>query len=161
MDLEDELKRLFADERLTVQVPADAEKTVVAGAKRIRRRRTALVSAAGVVAAAAVVTGTLMLTHGPDTAPTIDGGPPLSVTSSVPSSMPSPEPSSSFEPPAISERTTKSAGPPVSRSIDSSKLTPSSKPTSPSTMSSKAPQGPEASLPQSTVNSTRNTQTTH
>jgi len=109
MDLEDELKRLFADERLTVQVPADAEKTVVAGAKRIRRRRPALVSAAGVVAAAAVVTGTLMLPHGPDPAPTIAGAPPLSVTSSVPSSMPSPEPSS-FEPPSTSEQTTSRPG---------------------------------------------------
>jgi hypothetical protein len=50
MNLDDELRRLFADERLDLAVRPDAELTIVAGARRIRRRRFV----AGTVAAVAV-----------------------------------------------------------------------------------------------------------
>ncbi|MEV4311376.1 hypothetical protein [Actinocrispum sp. NPDC049592] len=80
-DLEEELTRLFQDRRLDVQVAADAEKTVVAGARRVRRNRIALVSAAGVVAAAVLATGTIVLTHGPSKSNQVADAPTLSVTS--------------------------------------------------------------------------------
>jgi hypothetical protein len=60
-DLEDELKRLFEDERLDVRVSPDAERTVVAGARRVRRRRTAFVTAAAVVSAGVPSTETTKL----------------------------------------------------------------------------------------------------
>lgn len=54
-ELDDELRRLFADERLTLPVTVDVENAVVAGAKRRRRRRVTAAAASGVVAVAALV----------------------------------------------------------------------------------------------------------
>lgn len=55
MDLDDELRRMFAasGDKLDVPVRGDAEQTIVAGAQRRRKRRLAAVTAGG---AAAVVT---------------------------------------------------------------------------------------------------------
>ncbi|CAM3992898.1 hypothetical protein KIPE111705_35145 [Kibdelosporangium persicum] len=61
MDLEDELNRLFHDERLDMRVAPDAETHVVAGARRVRRRRVALMSAAGVLSAAVLAGGAFVL----------------------------------------------------------------------------------------------------
>jgi hypothetical protein len=88
MDLEDELKRLFQDDRLDVQVAADAEKIVVAGARRTYRRRTALISAAGVLSAAVLATGTVTLTGGPEQS-TVADRPSLSITTGPSSVVPS------------------------------------------------------------------------
>ncbi|HVK20038.1 MAG TPA: hypothetical protein VM677_01625 [Actinokineospora sp.] len=56
MNLDDELNRLFGDERLDVPVRAGAAEAVVAGARRVRRRRVAM-TAAGGAAAIAVIAG--------------------------------------------------------------------------------------------------------
>lgn len=54
-DLDEQLRRLFTDERLTLPVAVAAEQVVVTGAQRRRRRRLAVASASGVLAVAAVV----------------------------------------------------------------------------------------------------------
>lgn len=54
-DLDEELRRLFADERLTLPVAEHVEHAVLAGAHRRRRRRTAAAAASGVLAVAALV----------------------------------------------------------------------------------------------------------
>jgi hypothetical protein len=60
-DLEDSLKRLFQDSRLDMRVaPAAAEK-VVRGARRVRRRRVALISSVGVMSLAVLAGGTFLL----------------------------------------------------------------------------------------------------
>jgi hypothetical protein len=97
MDLEDELTRLFQDERLDVRVAPHAEQAVVAGARRVRRRRVALISAAGVLGALAVAGGTIVLARGPATTDSAVPPPPLPITSSVTST--SPEPSASLADP--------------------------------------------------------------
>ncbi|CRK60817.1 hypothetical protein [Alloactinosynnema sp. L-07] len=56
MNIDDELQRLFADERLDLPVRAGAAEAVVAGARRVRRRRVAM-SAAGGAAALSVLAG--------------------------------------------------------------------------------------------------------
>ncbi|PRX47865.1 hypothetical protein B0I33_105449 [Prauserella shujinwangii] len=61
-ELDAELRRLFADERLDVPPRPGAAETVVAGARRVRRSRTALVSGAGALTVAAVVAGGVLLT---------------------------------------------------------------------------------------------------
>jgi hypothetical protein len=62
-ELDAELRRLFGDERLTVRPKSDAPEAIVAGARRIRRRRTAMISASGAVVAVALVGASL--TFGP------------------------------------------------------------------------------------------------
>lgn len=69
-DLDERLRRLFADDRLTLPVSQEAEQAVVAGARRRRRRRLVLASSSGVLAVAAVVFVVAALTsigrgHGP------------------------------------------------------------------------------------------------
>jgi cytoskeletal protein RodZ len=132
-DLEDELKRLFADERLDVQVAADAEKTVVAGARRRRRRRVALVSAVGVVAAAVVATGTIVLARSPEHTEAADN-PTLRITSTTAGTAVSDGPSSSSGPPSTSPQL------PPSATTESSRT--STKP--PTSVSSKATVSPSA-----------------
>lgn len=60
-DLEDSLKRLFQDSRLDMRVAPDAEKTVVRGARRVRRRRVTMISTAGVMSLAVLAGGTFLL----------------------------------------------------------------------------------------------------
>jgi hypothetical protein len=60
-DLEDSLKRLFQDSRLDMRVAPDAEKTVVRGARRVRRRRVVMISTAGVMSLAVLAGGTFLL----------------------------------------------------------------------------------------------------
>jgi hypothetical protein len=54
-DLDEELRRLFADDRLTLPVAENVEHAVLAGAHRRRRRRTAAAAVSGVLAVAALV----------------------------------------------------------------------------------------------------------
>jgi hypothetical protein len=56
-DLDDDLRRLFSDDRLDVHVAPDATESVVRGAGRRRRRRIAVAGAFGVVALAGVGLG--------------------------------------------------------------------------------------------------------
>lgn len=94
-DLDDELRRLFSDERLDVHVTPDVD-SVVRGAHRRRRRRVAVASAFGVVAMAGVGLGLVELRlPNPDelagpTLPTSSSGtsttqPSVSTSTSVPS----------------------------------------------------------------------------
>lgn len=72
MDLDDELRRMFAnaDERLDVAVRPDAEQLIVAGARRVRRRRIAAVTTGGALALVALVGGGIALAgHGPQAMP--------------------------------------------------------------------------------------------
>jgi hypothetical protein len=118
MDLEDELTRLFQDGRLDVRPAADAEEKVVAGAKRVRRRRTVLVSAAGVLGAAVLATSAVVLIARPPQQIPVADQPSLTITSSPDTVSPAPgslsaapnsesTPSArvkATEPPSVSER---------------------------------------------------------
>lgn len=64
MDLDDELRRLLASDRLDVPVRPDAEHNIVTGARRVRRRRIATVTTGGAVAVAAVVFAGVALASG-------------------------------------------------------------------------------------------------
>ena len=61
MDLDDELRRLFQDQRLDIPVKPGADHAVVTGARRVRRRRVALASAGSAFAVAALVAGGVAL----------------------------------------------------------------------------------------------------
>ncbi|GLZ41243.1 hypothetical protein [Actinokineospora sp. NBRC 105648] len=61
MNVDQELRRLFADDRLDVPAKAGAAEAVVAGAHRVRRRRVAAGAAGGAVLAALLVTGGVVL----------------------------------------------------------------------------------------------------
>ncbi|WP_436493084.1 hypothetical protein [Actinokineospora sp. HUAS TT18] len=63
MNIDDELQRLFADDRLDVPVRSGATEAVVAGARRVRRRRVAM-SAAGGAAALSVLAGSAFILAG-------------------------------------------------------------------------------------------------
>lgn len=72
MNLDDELQRLFADERLDVPVRHGATEAVVAGARRVRRRRIAL-SAVGGAAALSLLAGTAIVLAKPGPAHSVPG----------------------------------------------------------------------------------------
>ncbi|MDX8049522.1 hypothetical protein SK571_09045 [Lentzea sp. BCCO 10_0798] len=94
--LDDDLRRLFSDDRLDVQVAPEVADSVVRGADRRRRRRTAVASAFGVVAMAGVGLGLVDLRL-PN--PNDQAGPVLQTAA----------PSTSTSPPPISASTVPSA----------------------------------------------------
>lgn len=55
MDIDDELRKLFADDRLDVPARPEAERVVVTGARRIRRRRAGVVFGGGMLSVATVL----------------------------------------------------------------------------------------------------------
>ncbi|RLK60121.1 hypothetical protein CLV68_0618 [Actinokineospora cianjurensis] len=61
MDIDDELRRLFADERLDVPVRPGATEAVVTGAGRRRKRRHVVAAAGGALTVAALVAGGVVL----------------------------------------------------------------------------------------------------
>ncbi|MQA07936.1 MAG: hypothetical protein GEU98_05145 [Pseudonocardiaceae bacterium] len=63
-ELDSELRRLFGDDRLDLPARPDAGRAVLAGAKRIRRRRAMLTGSGGAVAVAAVLVAGITLTSG-------------------------------------------------------------------------------------------------
>lgn len=63
-ELDAELTRLFADERLDVRPSANATEAIVAGARRVRRRRVALTRGGGAAAVVAIVAGGALLAGG-------------------------------------------------------------------------------------------------
>ncbi|WIY04283.1 hypothetical protein QRX60_10715 [Amycolatopsis mongoliensis] len=60
-ELEQRLRRLFADERLDLPPPPNAGTTIVAGARRRRRRRQGVLAVTGVAAAVVAVSGGLTM----------------------------------------------------------------------------------------------------
>ncbi len=94
--LDDDLRRLFSDERLTVPVADGADRAVVAGAHRRHRQRLTVAAAGGVIAVVAVVTVGLGLSgviRGPSSAVTA-ASPPQSLTLTTTTTT-SPSPSQS------------------------------------------------------------------
>ncbi|MFB9906485.1 hypothetical protein [Allokutzneria oryzae] len=55
MNLDDELRRMFRDERLDLRPSAGAGRTIVTGARKLRRRRRGLAVGTGVLAAVAAM----------------------------------------------------------------------------------------------------------
>ncbi|WP_236790206.1 hypothetical protein [Amycolatopsis sp. GM8] len=142
-EFDDELRRLFADERLDVHAGEDAPARIVAGARRIRRRRAAVTAASGAVTVVALVTAGLLLGplrlsgHTTNEASPLERSAAGTVESSasvsqIPINPPAPgvpsssEPSSSTEtPPSSSQtatRTPSSSKPPTSTAARSQTL---------------------------------------
>jgi hypothetical protein len=91
-DLDQELRRLFSDDRLSVPVAEGAAGAVVAGARRRRRHRMALAAAGGVLAVTGLVFAGVGLTGigRPATGPVTAAGPVLSATLTATSAPPAP-----------------------------------------------------------------------
>ncbi|MTD56391.1 hypothetical protein [Amycolatopsis pithecellobii] len=139
-ELDTELRRLFGDERLAVGADEDAPARIVAGARRIRRRRAAVTATSGALTVAALVTaglffGPLRATHtntaAPVEQPTLSSNGTSAPASSIPLNPP-PGSSPTSEPPASSP---ESASPPQS----STSRTAQTKPTTPTSSRSQTP----------------------
>lgn len=92
-DLDGELRRLFADDRLTLPVAQGADQVVVAGAHRRRRRRLTVAAAGGVIAVVAVVTMSLGLSgvvRGTDRTVSAASKPPSVTLTTTSSAAPAP-----------------------------------------------------------------------
>lgn len=129
MDLDDELRKLFADDRLDVPVRPEADRAVVSGARRARRRRAGVVFSGGMLTVATmVVAGTAFGVGGdaPAHAPlaaaessgltTTTTPPPSSTTAVIERTMTlAPPPATSTEPTHTTPptTTTASAAPPT------------------------------------------------
>lgn len=72
MNLDDELQRLFADDRLDVPVRPGATEAVVAGARRVRRRRVVM-TAVGGAAALSLLAGTAIVLAKPGPTQSVPG----------------------------------------------------------------------------------------
>ncbi|WP_253832282.1 hypothetical protein [Actinokineospora globicatena] len=86
MDIDDELRRLFADERLDVPVRPGATDAVVTGAGRRRKRRIAVTAAGGALTLAVLVAGGVAfsgLARTSSSPPGQEGMPTLSTTVST------------------------------------------------------------------------------
>ncbi|MBB4675079.1 hypothetical protein [Crossiella cryophila] len=59
MNVDDELRRLFSDDRLELRPLPDAEHAVLTGVKRRQRRRRVAIAATGALSALAIVAGTV------------------------------------------------------------------------------------------------------
>jgi hypothetical protein len=108
VNLDDDLRRMLADldadERLDVPVRPGAAEVIVAGARRVRRKRIAAVTAASALTAAAVVVGGFVLVAGgPEALPPATSDLQIAPESSVPSAG-----STSRVPSSVSGRTTAS-----------------------------------------------------
>ena len=102
MDLDDELRQLFSNDRLDVPVRADAEEVIVSGARRLRRRRVVAATASGALAVVVVIAAGIALAGGdPDAMPPATTNPstPAAATSDEITTVPS---------------TSTAAGPPLS-----------------------------------------------
>lgn len=92
-ELDGELRRLFGDARLDLMPREGAEEAVVAGARRIKRRRTALAATGGALAVTALVANGLVLgglrtgsgqSASPPAEPVLTGSPTSSTVPQVP-----------------------------------------------------------------------------
>ena len=123
MNVDDELRRLFADDRLDIAVRPDAEQVIVAGARRLRRRRN-VAATAGAVAVAVVLVGTGIALAGPGAQESL----PPAVSTTTPPPTTSEAPATTTKPPAVRKKSAKSATNPPATVVEEAKETPSSKP---------------------------------
>jgi hypothetical protein len=116
-DLEDSLKRLFQDSRLDMRVATDAEEAVVRGARRVRRRRVAMISTAGVMSLAVLAGGTFLLARPapqPTEVATQPTDLPITTTEPTPPTEQSPQ-EAQPSPPTTTTTSTTNQTPPSSR----------------------------------------------
>jgi hypothetical protein len=105
MNIDDELRRLFADERLDLAIRPDAEQRIVAGARRLRRRRYVAATACAVVTAVLIGGGIALAgTGGQQSLP-----PAVSTTEPVPTA--SSAPPSTTTPPTTTRPPAGTTGP--------------------------------------------------
>ena len=133
-ELDRELRRLFSDERLDVPARAGAESEILAGARRVRRRRTTLTAAGGALTVALLVGAGILVTDlrsGHEQVAAPPSRPDLSLsstTSALPPAPVQPAPDTSSDvtastpgatptaPPSTPERTTRSSAAPTTSS---------------------------------------------
>lgn len=110
MNIDEELGRLFADDRLDIPVRPGAEHAIVAGARRVRRHR-AVATAASVVAVALVLGSGIALAAGGDRQTL----PPAESTTTTPSTTTGEAPTSTTSPPRSKAKpsTRTAAAPPA------------------------------------------------
>jgi hypothetical protein len=89
MNIDDELNRLFTDDRLDLPIRAGAEASVVAGARRLRRRRTAVTATVGAATVVALFAVAASLPGLGGSAPDPAAGPEVAAETTL-STVPSP-----------------------------------------------------------------------
>lgn len=94
MNLDDELRRLFADDRLDIPVHAGATETVLTGARRRRHRRVAAVTASTALVAVLLVGGIAIAGGVPDSTPIRPAGPTTTESLAAPTTTPARPPTS-------------------------------------------------------------------
>ncbi|MBP2475429.1 hypothetical protein JOF53_004301 [Crossiella equi] len=111
MNVDDELRRLFSDERLELRPSPDAETAVLAGVKRRVRRKRIAIAATGALSALAIAGGSFLVLA-PPTPETVQsaGDPTLTLSSVEPSASGTPAPSDSSTPPSSSQRPPSGSG---------------------------------------------------
>jgi hypothetical protein len=119
VDIDDELRKLFADDRLSVPVRPAADRVIVSGARRIRRRRAGAVFGGGMLSVATVlVAGTAFGVAG-------DAPPRTPLAAAESSGLTTTTESPSLSPSTI-EQTTSVAPPPTTTQRRTTTPTPSS-----------------------------------
>ncbi|MEC3980425.1 hypothetical protein [Amycolatopsis sp. H20-H5] len=142
-ELERRLRTLFADEALQIQPETHAEQAIVAGARRRRHRRQAVLSGLSVTAAAVLVIGGLTVVkvraRDNNAAMTADQ---LRVSSAQaqPATSESPSLSSALPPPAVPETGARTA--PTQEPNESTRVSPKDTPTPVTSPANKVQTGP-------------------
>ncbi|QUQ69889.1 hypothetical protein [Kutzneria sp. CA-103260] len=113
MDLDDELRKLFADDRLEVRVRPEADRAIVTGARRIRRRRAGVVFGGGMLSVVAMLVAGTAFGVGGDAPHQI----PLAITadSSAPVSTTTPPPATTSTTAAAPTTAVESVAPTTAR----------------------------------------------
>jgi len=126
--LEQQLRALFADERLDLPPPLDATKAIVEGAQRRRRRHRTMMSTTSVIAAAFLISGGLAVfkIQSQDSAAVMTGGPPELSVRPLDNLTPG-----ASQPPVGSAPTSTGRIDPPSSIADSKPPKPTSRPTTP------------------------------
>jgi hypothetical protein len=134
MNIDEELRRLFGDDRLDVAVRPDADRVIVAGARRIRRCRFVAATAGAVAVAVLLGSGIALAGDGKqaslppaesmDTTPPTTTAPPDTTTTTTPPSAtkppeaPPPSPGTRNPTPTEEETTPAPTTPPVPPPVD-------------------------------------------